>query len=185
MDKQFSINHTYSQPVDFKMVDLVHWLKYQDRNRRKRAKWLYQKFPMFAVAMMQEKYPGYTYTELMADITRPTKKGKSFRRKKTPMFRCGRYQEMQRFIRRWEDYKNPDDLAKAQMLRKRMWLPWIVQKTFGKKQATFQFPYTIGINIVKEFSKLLDDCQSIDEAEKLYDDFYAKNISIASINDSK
>lgn len=42
--------------------------------------------PLFAVEEMQGEFPGYTLDEFIADVTRKTRKGKSFRRPKPKAF---------------------------------------------------------------------------------------------------
>jgi hypothetical protein len=52
------------------------------QRRRRVAKRMVQRCPLFAVEEMQEEFPGYTYDEFIADVTRKTRKGKSFRKSK-------------------------------------------------------------------------------------------------------
>ena len=56
------------------------------QRRRRVAKRMLKRWPLFAVEEMQKEFPGYTYDEFVADVTRKTRKGKSIRHPKPRKF---------------------------------------------------------------------------------------------------
>lgn len=76
----------YTRPADAQAITIEEVMKRKIRRRRRVAKRMLKRFPLFAVEEMQAEFPGYTYDEFVADVTRKTKKGKSFRRPKTKAF---------------------------------------------------------------------------------------------------
>lgn len=61
-------------------ITIEQYLKRKIQRRRRVAKRKLKAVPLFAVEEMQGEFPGYTYEEFVADVTRKTRKGKSFRR---------------------------------------------------------------------------------------------------------
>ncbi|RTL03623.1 hypothetical protein EKK58_12575 [Candidatus Dependentiae bacterium] len=67
----------------------------REMRRRRVAKRKLKKVPLFAVEEMQTEFPGYTYDDFVADVTRKSRKGKSFRRPKKKAFDWPRiYEEL-------------------------------------------------------------------------------------------
>lgn len=87
------------------VISLEVAMKRRIQRRRRVAKRLAKRAPLFAVEEMQREFPGYNLELFEADISRKTKKGKSFRRPKTPLYRMGRYPLMQRALREEETIK--------------------------------------------------------------------------------
>lgn len=67
-------------------ITIEQYLKRRIQHRRRVAKRKLKAVPLFAVEEMQGEFPGYTYDEFIADVTRKTRKGKSFRRPKPKAF---------------------------------------------------------------------------------------------------
>lgn len=74
------------QAEDYQAISLEQVIKRKAMRRRRVAKRMLKRFPLFAVEEMQAEFPGYTYEEWEADVTRKTRKGKSFRRPKPKGF---------------------------------------------------------------------------------------------------
>jgi hypothetical protein len=71
---------------DQQAITIEQYHKRRALRRRRVAKRLVQRVPLFAVEEMQTEFPGYTYADFEADILRKTRKGKSFRRPKPKGF---------------------------------------------------------------------------------------------------
>lgn len=80
------ITTTNTRNEDRESITLEQYLKRKIQRRRRVAKRMAKRFPMIAVEIMRAEFPGYTYDEWVADVTRKTRKGKSFRRPKTKAF---------------------------------------------------------------------------------------------------
>ena len=72
--------------TDAQAISLEEVMKRKAMRRRRVAKRMLKKWPLFAVEEMQPEFPGYTQDEFIADVTRKTRKGKSFRRPKAKAF---------------------------------------------------------------------------------------------------
>lgn len=70
-------------PKRVEYISLQRAIQLRVQRRRRVAKRKYRDVPLFAVEEMQGEFPGYTWEEYAADLTRKTRKGKSFRRPKT------------------------------------------------------------------------------------------------------
>lgn len=137
------------------VISLEIAMKRRIQRRRRVAKRLAKRFPMFAVEMMQAEFPGYTQEMFEADISRPTRKGKSFRKPKSPMSRMGRWPLFQRAM---SNYRNTGDqkyLEEAQTLRNRMHLPFEVWFVLPQsKRLIVTFPPETDVNIVQSLTKI-------------------------------
>ena len=86
-------NHiAISAPIEYKIdqqtISLEQIIKRRIMRRRRVAKRMAKRFPLFAVEYMQDEFPGYTQEQFIEDITRKTIKRKSpYRKKKSPMQR--------------------------------------------------------------------------------------------------
>ena len=83
---QIIITEQYGQRADTNAISIERANMLRAMRRRRVAKRMYKRFPLFAVEEMQAEFPGYDYNEFVADITRKTRKGKSFRRPKQKAF---------------------------------------------------------------------------------------------------
>ena len=84
-----------------KEITIEQFLKRKVQRRRRVAKRLIKRVPLFAVEEMQLEFPGYEYDEFIADVTRKTRKGKSFRRQKLKGFDWKQlYREVPTFVSR-------------------------------------------------------------------------------------
>lgn len=77
---------TQTRPIDEQAITLEKAMQRKAQRRRRVAKRMYARFPLFAVELMQAEFPGYTLEQHEADLNRKTRKGKSFRRPKPRRF---------------------------------------------------------------------------------------------------
>lgn len=75
-----------SRQHDHQAISLEQVIKRKVMRRRRVAKRMLTRIPLFAVEEMQAEFPGYTQDEFISDVTRKTRKGKSFRRPKPKAF---------------------------------------------------------------------------------------------------
>ncbi len=84
---------TSQRPRDLEAISLEEYEKRRLMRRRRVAKRMHKRFPMFAVQLMQAEFPGYTWEQHVEDISRKKRKYKSFRRPKPKGFDWGRIRE--------------------------------------------------------------------------------------------
>jgi len=80
---QIIITEPYGRRADTEAITIERALMLRAMRRRRVAKRMYKRVPLFAVEEMQGEFPGYDWDGYVADITRKTRKGKSFRHIKT------------------------------------------------------------------------------------------------------
>jgi hypothetical protein len=83
---QIIITEQYGHRADTNVISIERANMLRAMRRRRVAKRMYKRFPLFAVEEMQTEFPNYDYDAFVADITRKTKKGKTFRRAKPKAF---------------------------------------------------------------------------------------------------
>lgn len=76
----------HQQQEQARAITFEEYHKRRIQRRRRVAKRMLKAIPLFAVEMMQSEFPGYTYDEFVADVTRKTRKGKSLRKPKRKSF---------------------------------------------------------------------------------------------------
>lgn len=75
----------YERPVQEQAITIEHYLQRREQRRKRVARRLFQKRPLFAVEEMKSEFLNYTTDMFQADIVRPRKyvkkkmRGKSFR----------------------------------------------------------------------------------------------------------
>lgn len=74
------------QREDQEAISLEKIIARRLARRRRVAKRMAKRCPLMAVEFMQQEFPGYTYEEWEADVTRKTRKGKSIRHPKQRAF---------------------------------------------------------------------------------------------------
>jgi len=83
---QIIITEPYSRKPDTEVISIERANTLRAMRRRRVAKRMYKRWPLFAVEEMQGEFPDYDWDGYVADITRKTRKGKSFRRPKQRAF---------------------------------------------------------------------------------------------------
>lgn len=78
----------FTQPVrhDAEAISLEQIVQRRIQRRRRVAKRMAKRWPLFAVEEMQPEFPGYTYDQWEGDVLRKTRKGKPLRRPKPKGF---------------------------------------------------------------------------------------------------
>lgn len=83
---QIIITEQYGRRADTEAITIERAIMLRAMRRRRVAKRMYKRVPLFAVEEMQGEFPDYDWDGYVADITRKTRKGKSFRRPKPKAF---------------------------------------------------------------------------------------------------
>lgn len=86
MKSEIVITTDRVQREDQEAISLEKIIARRLARRRRVAKRMAKRFPLMAVEFMQQEFPGYTYEEWEADVTRKTRKSKSFTSPKTKRF---------------------------------------------------------------------------------------------------
>ena len=83
---EITIVHHYTRQEDHQQISLEKLMARRLARRRRVAKRMAKLYPLLAVEFMQDEFPGYSYEEWEADVTRKTRKGKSIRHPKQLAF---------------------------------------------------------------------------------------------------
>jgi hypothetical protein len=136
-------------------ISLIKVIKRNKARRRRVAKRLAKRCPLFAVAEMQTEFPGYTQDQFIADIQPSKYKSKSKRKPKSPLIRQGRYTLYQAALSRYNNTKNPDDLRTAQGLRDRLYKPFIIIfKHHNSEYSNITLPSTTSIKVINSLASI-------------------------------
>lgn len=79
------IQQPFIAPRLVRTTTIEQYQKRREQRRRRVAKRMLKRFPLFAVEFMQNEFPTYDLDTWIADVTRKTRKGTSFRRIKSPI----------------------------------------------------------------------------------------------------
>jgi hypothetical protein len=146
------------QPNIHKSIDLLKWMKRKEQRRRRVAKRMAKRCPLFAVEMMLPEFPEYTIETFEADINRKTRKSKSHRRIKSPMTQQGRYPLFRKAMSNYSITKERHFLEKAQQLRNQMYLPFKLAFGIGKGKSPIEwhFPSSTSLDMIESLKKIND-----------------------------
>lgn len=141
-----------AQTTDIITIDQI--VKKKAQRRRRVAKRMYKRFPLFAAEFMQDEFPGYQADMLFEDARRRTKKQPSKFKKKSPMKRQGRYPLMIKELSDYDWSKDIKHLLKAQRLRNLLFQPWRIEYRLGREAKEYRFPSEASFIIIKELASL-------------------------------
>lgn len=141
-------------PIDLQITTIEQHQKRRIMRRRRVAKRLAKRFPLFAVEMMQAEFPGYTYEMFEADLSRKSRKEKSIRHIKSPLKRQGRYPLLQKAMTNYRLTGDVEFLAEAQRWRNRLYLPFEVWFKLGKETKVVTLPSTASLQLIERLSKI-------------------------------
>ena len=133
--------------------------------RLRKARRLYKAMPLFAYDILQKEYPGYSYEAFLQDI-QPRKKKLRPKTHKSRRVRFGRYFEMQRMARRYNETQNPVYGLKANQLRKYLSKPYRVLISINNQVQEYSYPATISITLIQQLVTMAGSCQDFTEYEQ-------------------
>ena len=144
----------YQSVQSIQTISIEQYQKKRVQRRRRVAKRQLKRFPLFAVEFMSVEFPNYDYDTFVADVTRKTRKGKSFKKSKSPLIRQGRYPLFQKAMAKYHDTKDEKYLAEAQHWRNRLYLPFEVVFQLNKEQKIWDFPSTTSVYLIQDLVKI-------------------------------
>lgn len=163
------IESQYFKRVDTQIITIEQYKKRREQRRRRVAKRMLKRFPLFAIEEMRAEFPFYDMNTFIADVTRKTRKSKSFRNPKSPCTQMGRYMEMEKKLSDYHRTKDIRFLQKAQKLRDNLFKPYrIIFKLNGKPVLEQTLPPTMDFNSVKQLSEI--KFSSLDELNFILDE---------------
>ncbi len=145
----------------------------QNIRRIRRARRLHKQQPLFAYEVMRTDYPGYTFDLFLDDLRyrKPRKKRKG----KSGLCRYGRFNRMHSLIIQYGWTGDVEFAIQAKKLRERITKPYRVLAHVGDKHIEQNFSALIPIERIEELVKKLSDCKSIEQTNKILDEFQANN----------
>lgn len=143
-----------AQPVDEQAITLEQVIKRREQRRRRVAKRMCKRFPLFAVEFMQTEFPGYGYDDFVTDVTRKTRKRKSKRKAKSPLKRQGRYPLYQKALTQYMLTKDQEYLEEAQRWRDKLYLPFEVVYMLNGDKVKETYPSTTSLNIIQSLAAI-------------------------------
>lgn len=161
-------------PLQAQTTTIEQYLKRREQRRRRVAKRQLKRFPLFAVEFMQPEFPTYDWDTFVADVTRKTRKSKSFRKSKSPLKRQGRYPLFEKAMSNWHLTNDQKYLQEAQYWRNRLYLRYeIVVKINGEKEIwTFgsQTSHTFIENLHSKINTQFPKGFTKEEADAFYNE---------------
>jgi hypothetical protein len=139
---------------DHEAISFHEILRRRIQRRRRVAKRLSKRFPLFAVEMMQDEFPGYTYEEYLLDIMPSKRKYKSIRHPKSQLKRQGRYELYLKALNQWHNTKDVSALVQAQYLRNRLFLPFELVWKIAGVERWLTLPSTTPYKMVQESAQV-------------------------------
>lgn len=158
MKNHIVISSPAEYTVDQHTITLDQVIKRKVMRRRRVAKRMAKRFPLFAVEYMQAEFPGYTQEQFIEDISRKTRKRESpYRKKKSPMQRQCRWSLYQKALLNYRNTGEQKYLQEAQQLRNKMYsrIPVRVTIDIGGKLETkeWRFPSDVSLAVIQNITK--------------------------------
>lgn len=142
------------QTIDEQAISFEQMVKRYEQRRRRVAKRMYKRCPLFAVEFMQNEFPGYDQVLFMKDISRKTRKRKSQRKVKSPLKRQGRYPLFSKAMINYSLTKDQKHLEEAQRWRDRLYLPLEVVFMLNGEKKTYTYPSTTSLRIIQKLAAI-------------------------------
>lgn len=124
------------------------------QRRRRVAKRLLARVPLFAAEFMRQEFPDVTQEQIVADATRPSRKRKSTRTKKNGLKRYGRYPMYVEAMERYRATGDTNDLAEAQAIRNRIAKDFLFDMRCRGERRTYRLPATAPLTLVRKIAAL-------------------------------
>jgi hypothetical protein len=175
MERNIFIQVNQQSLINKNCITIEQFQKKRTQRRRRVAKRQLKRFPLFAVEFMQSEFPNYDWDTFISDVTRKTRKGKSFRRPKSPLIRQGRYPLFQKAMAAYHETGNQEYLQEAQYWRNRLFLDFEVQFKLKGEVKTWRFPSTTSLRFIQDLAKV--KFSTWDELEAIYKDLSKYGIS--------
>lgn len=142
------------QTQDIYTISIEQVYKRREQRRRRVAKRMAKRFPLFAVEFMQDEFNGYTQEEFEADVSRKSRKSKSMRRAKSPLKRQGRWPLFEKAMSNYHSTKDIKYLREAQKWRNKMFLPFEFVARLNGETKTWIFPSETSVKIIQSLGDI-------------------------------
>ena len=120
MSHHITITAPHETAQRYDEITLEQVIKRRAQRKRRVAKRLYKRAPLFAAEFMCEEFPETTQADVIEAVSRPTRKRKSQRTKKNGLKRYGRYPLYEKALHQYYQTGDLDALAEAQRWRNRL-----------------------------------------------------------------
>ena len=154
MSQQYSITLPAQQPSQYEAITLEQFYRRRSQRKRRVAKRLFKKAPLFAVELMRTEFPEVTLAEVQEIIARPTRKSKSVRSKKIGLKKYGRYPLYFGALERYRESGDVAHLAEAQGLRNRMAKDFLFEMRCQGERRTYRLTATASLRTVRQIAAL-------------------------------
>ncbi|MGE7775180.1 hypothetical protein ACQKLP_10680 [Chitinophaga sp. NPDC101104] len=141
--------------------------------RLRKARFLWKKGPLMALATMQAQYPGYTQQMLIADL-KPRSRKKVIPKTRSPLYKYGRYARMQQLIQLYHQTGDIQNLLEAQKLRKRLTAPYRVEVRTGNHVKEFYLPATTSYTTVVSLVAKINGSSSFETGCQIVEQFLSR-----------
>jgi hypothetical protein len=167
-DQSQIIYRTPADQPDHQAIGIDQFWKRKVQRRRRVAKRMLKRAPLFAVEFMQEEFPEITQEQFIADVTRKTRKRKSQRKnKKTPMVRQGRWPLYRKAMADYQVTGDQKYLIQAQEMRNRMYQRFRVTATLNGERRAWDYPSTSSVEMIQKIAALkFESWEEFDELEE-------------------
>jgi len=145
------------------IISFDQFYKIRAARRKRLAKRMAIRFPLFAVQFVSEEFPQYTHEEFEKDLQ--GKKFPKFKAGKSQLKRQGRYPLMSRALTNYHVTKDQKYLEEAQILRNKLFSRYEVVFMVEGERIYLTFPSTQSVQFVESFMSL--KYSSRDELEAL------------------
>jgi hypothetical protein len=152
MGKNIIIEQTYTEQDDQQTITLEQYRIKRQRRRKRVARRMARRFPLFAVEFTREEFADYDVEQLEADLQGA--KLPKRKRGKSQLQRQGRYPLLRKALSNYYLTKDPKYLREAQTWRKKLFLDFeVVYRLHGKRKA-MRFPSTTPVRLIQELGQV-------------------------------
>jgi hypothetical protein len=164
----------YQAPISEEAISFEKYEKLRVQRRKRVSKRMIKRFPLFAKEFMSAEFPEVT-EEMIWEESKPGRKRKSFRKKKTPLQHQGRYPLMKKALVQYSLTKDPAHLYEAQRLRNNIYKSFQLLYQLGGEKREYTLPSTASISVVKQLADI--SFQSWDDLDRQWDEVTKWGIS--------
>lgn len=159
----------YQKNIKGDIISLDQYYKKELRRKKRLARRIYKRFPLFATEFVSEKYADFSINDLdyYLEGMKPPKKKKG----KSQIKRMGRYPLYVKALNEYQSTKDINKLYEAQRIRNNMFKPYRILYNTGEGKIEQKLPAELNYKIVIKLSKLKfenekDLCNQIDDILK-------------------
>lgn len=142
------------QQSHYEEITLEQFYRRRDQRKRRVAKRLFKRAPLFTEELMRDEFPEITQAEVQEIVARPIRKRKSHRSRKSGLKKYGRYPLYFAALEQYHSSGKAKDLAEAQGLRNRMAKDFLFDMRCQGEQRIYRLPATASLNTVRRIAAL-------------------------------